>query len=53
VNACPIDRAPKEFHELDQPVSRIQYRQTEITPRIPRFMNGGMSGCDNAERILI
>jgi hypothetical protein len=24
VNACPIDRAPKEFHELDQPVSRIQ-----------------------------
>jgi hypothetical protein len=24
VNACPIDRAPKESQELDQPVSRIQ-----------------------------
>jgi hypothetical protein len=24
VNACPIDRAPKEFHELDQSVPRIQ-----------------------------
>jgi hypothetical protein len=24
VNACPIDRAAKEFHKLDQPVSRIQ-----------------------------
>jgi hypothetical protein len=24
VNACPSNRAPKEFHELDQPVSRSQ-----------------------------
>ena len=30
VNACPIDRAAKEFYELDQPVSRIEQRQTEV-----------------------